>query len=237
MCWRWQACLHFCTWRFTRWIPLVSKDEHISTRSLCKGLDRRMGSRIIYRGHLNSRNIENLLHDKNDWPQNNLPLQTATFPKPCCWAFLTSHLNVSGSKGTVNADEYFPLSKDMCWPAQGQWIAISKQRPIYLSSPSPSPTCFYIFVTIIVVKLEITDGQIQSDGKKIAGDLFYFDKNLTLPFVFVKKKKKTKNNPTVFFPCTMNCEIYHETGKKLLKEMVVLTWRGKSLMLMYFIRF
>lgn len=99
-----------------------------------------------------------------------------------------SHLNVSRSKGTVNADEYFPLSKDMCWPAQGQWIAISKQCPIYLSPPPSSPPCFYIFVAIIVVKLEITDGQMQSDGKKIVGDLFYFDKKLTLPFVFVRRR-------------------------------------------------
>lgn len=37
-------------------------------------------------------------------------------------------------------------------------------------------TTFYIFGTIIVVKLETADGRIQSDGKKIAGDLFYFDK-------------------------------------------------------------
>lgn len=162
-------------------------------RTLCWGLDRRIGSKIIYREHLNPRNVENLLHSKNDWPQNNLPLWTATFPKSYCqvfffFFFFISHLNVSRSKGTVNADEYFPLSKDMCWPAQGQWIAISKQCPIYLSPPPCSPTRFYIFVTIIVVKLEITDGQIQSDGKKIAGDLFYFDKNLTLPFVFVKKQ-------------------------------------------------
>lgn len=59
--------------------------------------------------------------------------------------------------------------------------------PFISPLPLPPLLAFIFFVTIIVVKLEITDGQIQSDGKKIAGDLFYFDKKLTLPFVFVKK--------------------------------------------------
>lgn len=94
----------------------------------------------------------------------------------------------AGQKEQLMLMNISPSAKKCAGQPKANELQFLNSVPFISPLPLLPLLAFYIFVAIIVVKLEITDGQIQSDGKKIVGDLFYFDKKLTLPFVFVRKR-------------------------------------------------